>query len=138
MEIKSDADTYERLPRQIRDYDRYFDYNYVVIGTRHAVHIGEHVPEYWGVISAEYVDGKVDFYQICPPGPSPKVKLKNQLSLLWRRELRFIAQENGLYKYDGKSRSFVENYIMDSLAPEELKKQVINVLFERDYTIFKN
>ena len=29
IEIKSDADTYARLKRQVRDYDRYFDYNYV-------------------------------------------------------------------------------------------------------------
>lgn len=87
VEIKSDADTYTRLPRQIKDYDRYFDYNYVVVGSSHANHIGEHIPEYWGVISVEYVEGRVDFYRICLPGKSPKVKLRNQLSLLWRREL---------------------------------------------------
>ena len=27
IEIKSDADTYARLESQVRDYDRYFDYN---------------------------------------------------------------------------------------------------------------
>ena len=57
MEIKSDADTYERLPRQVKDYDRFFDYNYVVVGTSHAHHIWEHVPEYWDVITVE-PDGK--------------------------------------------------------------------------------
>ena len=29
LEIKSDADTYERLKRQIRDYNKYCDVNYV-------------------------------------------------------------------------------------------------------------
>ncbi len=33
IEIKSDADSYVRLDRQIQDYDRYYDYNYVVVGT---------------------------------------------------------------------------------------------------------
>ena len=49
IEIKSDADTYARLARQVKDYDRYFDMNICVVGTKHAVHIREHVPEYWGI-----------------------------------------------------------------------------------------
>lgn len=44
IEIKSDADTYARLKRQVRDYDNFYDYNYVVDGTSHAYHIQEHVP----------------------------------------------------------------------------------------------
>lgn len=34
IEIKSDADTYARLDRQVKDYDRYFDRNIVVVGSR--------------------------------------------------------------------------------------------------------
>lgn len=32
LEIKSDADSYERLKSQIKSYDRYCDSNYVVVG----------------------------------------------------------------------------------------------------------
>lgn len=53
IEIKSDADTYTRLQRQIRDYDRFFDYNYVVAGSRHALHIEEKVPPHGGVLSRQ-------------------------------------------------------------------------------------
>lgn len=35
LEIKSDADTYERLERQVRDYDKYCDVNYIVSGKSH-------------------------------------------------------------------------------------------------------
>lgn len=48
IEIKSDADTYARLARQVKDYDSYYDYNIVVVGSSHALHIEEHVPDYWG------------------------------------------------------------------------------------------
>lgn len=48
LEIKSDADTYARLSRQVKDYDRFFEKNIVVVGTKHAMHIEEHVPQYWG------------------------------------------------------------------------------------------
>ena len=51
IEIKSDADTYARLKRQVKDYDRYFDYNYVAVGSRHGAHIAEHVPPWWGIIT---------------------------------------------------------------------------------------
>lgn len=44
IEIKSDADTYARLGRQVKDYDLYFDCNYVVAGSTHAAHVHEHVP----------------------------------------------------------------------------------------------
>ncbi len=67
IEIKSDADTYARLGRQVEDYDRYFDFNYVVVGSTHGAHIREHVPQHWGVISVEEpADGKgaLDFYVI--------------------------------------------------------------------------
>ena len=45
IEIKSDADTYARLARQVVDYDRFFDYNFLVVGSSHALHAHEHVPE---------------------------------------------------------------------------------------------
>ena len=35
IEIKSDADSYARLKGRIKDYNKFFDYNYVVIGTTH-------------------------------------------------------------------------------------------------------
>ena len=35
LEIKSDADTYVRLERQVKDYNLFFDYNYVVVGSTH-------------------------------------------------------------------------------------------------------
>ena len=49
-EIKSDADSYERLARQIKDYDAFFDENYIIIGRTHRAHVAEKVPPYWGII----------------------------------------------------------------------------------------
>ena len=136
VEIKSDADTYDRLSRQVRDYDRFFDLNYVVVGTSHAHHIREHVPEYWGVITVEEVENALDFYLMREPLKSPKVKLTNQLSLLWRSEMAILQKENGLYKYPAKSKAYVKKYLLESVEAERLKAQLVEVLFERDYSIF--
>ncbi len=58
IEIKSDADTYARLAGQVEDYDLYYDFNYVVVGTSHAQHIEEHVPDWWGIITVETGEGE--------------------------------------------------------------------------------
>lgn len=137
LEIKSDADTYERLSRQVKDYDRFFDYNYAVVGTTHAGHIREHVPDHWGIITVEDDNGKLDCYEMRSPQLSPKVKLTNQMGLLWKRELAVLQEQNGLYKYSDKSKMFRKKYLMEKVDKDLLKKQMIEVLFERDYSIFE-
>ncbi len=52
LEIKSDADTYERLKTQTGDYDKFCDFNYIVAGQSHKKHVAEHVPDWWGILIA--------------------------------------------------------------------------------------
>ena len=137
VEIKSDADTYERLDRQVKDYDRFFDRNYVVVGTSHALHIREHVPPHWGVITVERAGDQLDLYELASPQPHKKVRLTNQLELLWRREFAALQAANGLHKYAGKSRAFVKKYILASIPAESLKQQILATLLDRDYSVFE-
>ena len=108
IEIKSDADTYARLQRQVKDYDLYYDFNYAVVGTSHALHVGEHLPDWWGIITAELEEGRVDFYILRKPLPNPGVNRSRQLSLLWRTELLQIQEQNRLPLYREKSKLFVQ------------------------------
>lgn len=134
IEIKSDADTYARLDGQVKDYDRYFDRNYVAVGSTHAVHAAEHVPEYWGIISVEWLDDKVDFYMVREAADNPKMDIRRKIQILWRPELAHIQEMYGMPKYAGKSKDFVRNKIVDRIPEEFLQKQISEELFERDYT----
>ena len=138
IEIKSDADTYVRLSGQVKDYDRYFDKNIVVVGTTHALHIEEHVPSYWGIITVEEVEGVLDFYILRQPDNNPKVKLKKKLSILWRPELFEIQMLFGMPKYKDKNKDFVIDKICgmipEKFSVNELNEQISRILFERDYT----
>ena len=138
IEIKSDADTYARLSGQVKDYDRYFDRNIVVVGTTHALHIEEHVPSYWGIITVEEVEGVLDFYILRQPDNNPKVKLKKKLSILWRPELFEIQMLFGMPKYKDKNKDFVIDKICgmipEKFSVNELNEQISRILFERDYT----
>lgn len=136
LEIKSDADTYARLGRQVRDYNQYFDYNYIVAGTKHGNHVEEHVPQWWGIITVELEEGKPDFYVLRKARENPGVNWKKKMSLLWRPELAHIQEQNRLPKYRQKSKEFVIDRLLQRVPEEILRRQISEELFERDYTVF--
>ncbi len=135
IEIKSDADTYARLDRQVKNYNWYYDRNIVAVGSSHAAHIEEHVPAWWGIITVEETaDGKVDFYFLRKPDVNPRVKEKRKITLLWRTELNHLLEINKLPKYREKSKAFVQERLLEKVPPEKLWLQAYDELFERDYT----
>ncbi len=134
VEIKSDADTYARLSRQVKDYDRFFDRNLVVVGTSHAHHVAEHIPDYWGIITVEEQGGNCDFYMLREALENPKKKMIHKIRLLWRPELAHIQEINGMPAYKQKSKDFVQKKILEKIPEEVLQKQISDELFERDYT----
>ncbi len=142
IEIKSDADTYARLARQVEDYDRYYDRNIVVVGTSHALHIREHVPEHWGVITVEQEGDELDFYVLREASDNTGVTFEKKLEFLWRPELVKIQEKHEMPRYKEKSKSFVVEKIASwvdegKIGQNELQSQICELLFERDYnTIF--
>ncbi len=134
VEIKSDADTYARLSRQVKDYDRFFDRNLVVVGTSHAHHVAEHIPDYWGIITVEEQGENCDFYMLREALENPKKKMLHKIRLLWRPELAHIQEINGMPAYKQKSKDFVQKKILEKIPEEVLQKQISDELFERDYT----
>ena len=141
IEIKSDADTFVRLERQVKDYNRFFDYNMVVVGSTHAMHVAEHLPEYWGILSVEKIWELFDFYVVREPVRNPKrekaVLFRNQVSFLWRPELAHIQEINELPKYNYLGKDKLIRKMIEKLPQERLKKQVCEELMERDYNTIK-
>ena len=137
VEIKSDADTYARLARQVKDYNKFFDYNYVVVGSSHSKHIEEHVPEYWGIIEAISKEESVEFNVLREPEINKRAqrtyKMKRKLSRLWRPELSHIQEINGMPKYKQRSKDFVITKIMEKVPWDLLHRQISEELFQRDY-----
>lgn len=137
VEIKSDADTYARLARQVKDYNKFFDYNYVVVGSSHSKHIEEHVPEYWGIIEAISKEESVEFNVLREPEINKRAqrtyKMKRKLSILWRPELSHIQEINGMPKYKQRSKDFVITKIMEKVPWDLLHRQISEKLFQRDY-----
>ena len=134
IEIKSDADTYARLEKQVKNYDWYYDRNIIVAGSSHAHHVKDHIPDYWGIITVELDEnGKVDFYILREADVNPKVKDKRKVTILWRTELNHLLEKNRLPKYKQKSKLFVQDALIEKVPAEELWPQAYDELFERDY-----
>ena len=137
IEIKSDADTYARLERQVKDYNRFFDFNYLVVGSTHARHAAERVPDFWGIISAEELEAGIDFLVLREPSENKRAqktyKMKRKLSILWRPELAHLQEINNMPKYKQRSKDFVINKIMEKVDWNTLHSQISEELFERDY-----
>ena len=134
IEIKSDADTYTRLSRQVAYYDLYYDYNYVVVGSSHGNHIAEHVPDYWGIITVEEAkDEPLDFYFLREPRSNPNMDWHKKIEILWRFELAHIQELNNLPAYKSKSKKTVGEMIVERVPHDVLSEQLCAELFERDY-----
>lgn len=133
FELKSNGDTYARLPSQTKYYDKYFDRNYLVVGETHRKNAHKHVPSHWGIIMIPDVGN--DIRVLREAEKNPKAKMRWQLSLLWRSELMNIRLENGLYKYADKSKLFVIKYMIEKLDEQTLKRALCQELFEREYNV---
>jgi hypothetical protein len=123
----------------VKDYDRYFDYNWLVVGSTHAMSSREHVPGWWGIISVEQMDPEkaaLDFYIIREAEKNPGADVKRKLKFLWRQELMHIQKLNGMYKYSSKSKDFVIRKMAEAVPEEILHRQISDELFERDYNIY--
>ena len=136
-EIKSDGDSYTRLPGQIKEYQRYFPYNYLVVGQRHRNSAIKKVPDYWGIICVDKADEKEQVEVLREAMLAPKFTLKWQMRLLWRRELVSIAVKNGLPKYSGKKKKYIWEQLMEKISEQVLIEQICEEFFERDYSIYK-
>lgn len=133
FEIKSDRDSYTRLKTQTRDYDRFCDWNYLVVGKSHLLHAHEHIPAHWGILVVWEEEGGVRVEMDQLPGRNPGAELRNQLSFLWRPELALLQEQNGLPAYRQKSKAFVQEKLLELVPGETLKRQMTDLLFERDY-----
>lgn len=128
-EIKSDADSYARLRSQVKSYDKFFDENYLVVGKSHRKSAEAHIPEYWGLICVDEESVEV----VRTAQPNSKVKLQNQLRLLWKRELRHILERYSLPKYQKCSRQYITKKLIDLIDETMLRNEIYTELFERDY-----
>jgi hypothetical protein len=131
-EIKSDLDNYSRLEEQIKQYNKFFDENYIVVSSKHIKSVSEKVPNHWGIIYI--LDDNVQIERIAKS--NFLVSRRRQLSILWKLELKNILIKNNLSLFAQKEKGVIADRINSSVESKKLGKQIASELLHRDYSIF--
>lgn len=133
-EIKSDADTLERLPNQVKAYGQVFDKVTLVVGETHIIEALSIIPDWWGVKLAkgDAVNKTVTLTVIreaCANQEQDKLAISR---LLWKQEaidiLESMGKDRGIRT---KRREFVYERLASTLSMIELQGRVKDKLFNR-------
>lgn len=129
-EIKSDRDTLERLPEQMREFNAVFDQLTLVVGKQHLYHAIHMVPDWWGITIAKVNSkGRVIFNIIREPEENKSQDKVSIARLLWREEaLRILEEYNQARGVRSKPREFVYQRLADVLEADILKERVRKIL----------
>ncbi|WP_086607055.1 sce7726 family protein [Erythrobacter donghaensis] len=101
VEIKAEADTLERLPRQVAAYGEVVDKALLIVDPKHLASAMTIVPDWWGVIVAERGRTQgVRFRRLRPERANKGVNPLVLARLLWRPEVQAILRELGVSERD--------------------------------------
>lgn len=95
VEIKAEADTLERLPRQVEAYGRVVDRATLIASERHLPAAIDLLPDWWGVMSARRAaNGAVVFRWVREERANRSTDPVTLARLLWRSEALALLEAN--------------------------------------------
>jgi hypothetical protein len=103
-EIKSDSDTFSRLKRQTKNYNKVLSRITIVVGAKKLPVIADMVPEFWGItlVCMDAETGKPIVKCIRKSKPNPLFDKKVAICTLWKSELLNIVANK--FQVSSKSR----------------------------------
>jgi hypothetical protein len=122
-EIKSDADTLERLPGQVSIYGDVLDRATLVVGERHVEKAKSKIPDWWGIkVAIGGPRGGIDFETERPVKMNSGINAVALAELLWRPETVEILRELGApERLLRKPRAILYKYLADVVELDELR-----------------
>jgi hypothetical protein len=106
FEIKSEADTLDRLRTQVPSYNSVFDAMTLVVAPKHLAKVGALLPDWWGIVAARTTPDGVRLDPVRPGGRNVSVDAKCLARLLVRSEVLSILRTLGLGRSLGRAPAF--------------------------------
>lgn len=132
-EIKSDADTLLRLPRQIRYYNQVFSTVTLVVGAEHVIEALYVIPDWWGVIVAEIDEGGLRLNPIRQVGHNNHIDYASISDLLSKKELVEVLSSRSEYgSYYAMSKPKLVNEVQKEMTKESFVGQLSSTLLSRN------
>ena len=120
-EIKSDADTLERLALQQKCYDKTFDTVSIIVGEKFKDRIEEYVPQHWGIyIASEYKNG-CRIKRKRQAKINKNIQASSLLELLWKEELMYLLKGAGIKGISGKNRRVLRKIAIDNISIKDIR-----------------
>ena len=120
-EIKSERDTFERLPGQTRVYSQALDFVTLVIASNHGAAAPDAIPRWWGIIHAEEKDGRINLRRVRRARRNPAVDPVAVAQLLWRGEvLEELERIDAVTGFRSKPRALLWQRLTSTLSPKQL------------------
>lgn len=131
-EIKSDIDTLRRLPKQVENYSKVFDFVSIVTSKKYADIIASYIPEWWGIVEVNGSKSKALVIKKRLPLQNALVDVHSLVQLLWKDELVGLIDKHQL----GKAKKYkpkyeIWAYIAERVNEDELKSYIRQCLKAR-------
>lgn len=131
FEIKSDKDTFARLSRQAKAYSAFFDKVTLVTTETHIERAKNIIPRWWGLI---LFDRHQQFHAVREPGHNKAVDPTSVLYTLSIREIRTVAQHEGVLLKSGMLKRSIIETVSTSIPKQQLLRLTRDVIRTRALT----
>lgn len=131
-EIKSDADTLDRLAIQQKCYDKTFDKISIVVGEKFKDKIEQHVPEYWGIYVVSKSSRGCKIKRMRTARLNRNIEVDSLLELLWRDEIVVLLKRAGIKGLSGKNRRILRKIASENIPEKEIKNYTRETLKHRE------
>lgn len=119
-EIKSQADSLARLPRQIPLYDSVFEKTCAVLASKHVSRGERIIPPHWGLVVADRTEGGIVLRELRAATLNAKVNKRFVAMLMWKDEAIKLLRRRGVAVKSTAPVSRVWSIMLDSLSTAEL------------------
>jgi hypothetical protein len=131
-EIKSDSDTLERLPHQVRAYCQALDYVTLVASPRHLERAEGMVPAWWGLVSAQSNSrGRVKLKTVRRRKRNPSITPLGLAVFLWRVEALAFLEQRGARGIRGWTKAQLWDLMAATASADDISSYVRRCLKTR-------
>lgn len=134
LEIKAEADSLERLPRQVLAYGKVVDRATLIAAERHVAAATELLPSWWGIVAVHRAaNGAIQFRRLRPERANRDLDALTLVRLLWRTEVVEILRALGCDERTLKSpRAILYPTLVASVPKTRLRSIVRTTLKARE------